>query len=229
VGSVLSLVTDIHHRRLASCAHEAAHAVVFSLGGFVCTSIAVAEPGESLGLPDGSKAAGYCEMPLSLNEHFSKLEWNGTEYRPTFDAVLWKALWSKHDANKARTTFRAIMVGHLAGPVASAIFNGDSRIGYPIGDGLDFSRAVGFAKFLPYGHQEEIENAWEVTRLTLANPKVWSLILCLASTLSEAGQLRGNNLVRFLPSTKAPWPPAPKSSYYRYCELADFEPSNLAN
>lgn len=200
--------------------HEAAHAVVFAFGGFDIGEIELFTNPEASGM-----TAHYL---LASNKYAGAIEWSTikNEYVPTFAGQLWQSCWSKEEAAKERRKFRALIVGMLAGPVASAVARGDGAIWFPKGYATDQAMACGLSKYLPrHSNGEEIANAWKVASLILGNPAVWAMVRELADAISRRGKIEAKDVLDYLPFQKIFGHLRPVPRHFRVCRIGNICPT----
>ena len=208
--------------RWVACVHEAAHAVIASLGGVEVYEIAVGsvESGECDGdYGDQDKSvghpgrAGYCKMSdMRLADGFSW--WDSHECLYQVDRREFSRFMRDNFSRKMRDAFRrqlrAQVCLYLAGPIAEEILWCPDEPGeVPLepadmqNPNDDFNQAMGIAELLS-GRME----GWRLMDLTeakLREEAVWQSVLTLAQLLSEEGFLDDEIP---LPNELGPdWPP----------------------
>ena len=208
--------------RWVACVHEAAHAVIASLGGVDVYEIAVGsvasdecdgdygDQDKSVGHPG---RAGYCKMSnMRLADSFSW--WDSHESLYQVDRREFSRFMRDNFSRKMRDAFRrelrAQVCLYLAGPIAEEIlWNPDEPGVVPLdpadmqNPNDDFNQAMRTAELLS-GRME----GWRLMDLTeakLREEAVWQSVLSLAQLLSEKGFLDEEIP---LPNALGPdWPP----------------------
>ena len=208
--------------RWVACVHEAAHAVIASLGGVDVYEIAVgsAASGECDGdYGDQDKSvghpgrAGYCKISnMRLGDGFSWWDSHESLYqvdRREFSRFM-RDNFSRKMRDAIRRELRAQVCLYLAGPIAEEIlWNPDEPGVVPLdpadmqNPNDDFNQAMRTAELLS-GRME----GWRLMDLTeakLREEAVWQSVLSLAQLLSEKGFLDDEIP---LPNELGPdWPP----------------------
>ena len=209
-------------QRWVACVHEAAHAVIASLGGAGVYEIAVASVGSDQWDGDYDEydksvshlvRAGYCKTSgVGLEVGFSRWDSNENLYRVRrheFSRFM-RDSYPRKLRDEFRRQLRAQVCSLLAGPIAEQI------LWYPDDPGSvpldpadiqspndDFNKAMRTAELLS-GRRE----GWRLMDLTeakLREEAVWQSVLNLAQLLSEKGFLDDEIP---LPNPLGPnWPP----------------------
>ncbi len=219
-------------RRREVCIHEAAHAVVYALGGAFVDRVAVAPEHATEWTTLGRKGAvlthlwGVCsasDPPCLLCLEWSVNDGDYTADRKTFTAMIrtiehdlaeLKISRASQFGVEQRRQLRAHVCAIMAGPVADAIHSGkdveDELDWWDIlpnrGDDLTTARAM--TLLLPF--RREYEHAVRVTEDVLRRPEVWDRVLRLAAELERVGDL--DDVQPFLPDRLPEWPPSPRRS-----------------
>ena len=209
--------------RWAVCVHEAAHAVIASLGDKYVNEIAVAPVGSGEWERDyneNDKAlcraarVGYCNTPdAEVNSDF--LWWDG--YQCKYQVKRHKFL--KHVRDHISQWYqehylrelRAQVCMYLAGPISEVILLYPDTPGkVPIeplnmqSPNDDFMRAMGIAELI--SGEMEFWRLMDLTEAKLREDAVWQSVLTLARLLSEKGVLSKYEIP--LPNPLGPnWPP----------------------
>ena len=216
-------VFSAHDRRIV-CVHEAAHAVVASLGGLFVYSVEVAPVGATDWTATGRKgdvisdSLGLCStsdltMPYSL-----ALRWNADESTLEGNRAIvrhYLAMLARPQRAECYRAARAHVCLVLAGPIAEAILDGEEPpywfesecwgTGTP--DDVHIAEAISW--LLPF--RNELDHAIEVT--TAALVEHWDCVIRVADALEHAGKL-GDELGHLLPNQAnwpPSWPPSPRS------------------
>lgn len=216
-------LTRLHRRTV--CVHEAAHAVIYALGGAFVYSVAVAAEGSTGWTTTSRKGRelsellGVCSAADSPAAWF--MRWDETEAAVSVDRVAFRETLRQIDAahrgaaRETRRQLRAHLCALLAGPVAEALHHEPDEapdIGWPGDSGEldDLAKAEAHSWLLyPRG---EFDRLLSVTEETLRRPDVWALVLALADRLEEAGTLEGEALDALLPLPVPDWPPGPRAA-----------------
>jgi len=193
--------------RFTVCIHEAAHAVILSLGGL---KVEVASECVSEWTTTGINGdcidvfGGIC---ISRNTLLvSRLvQWNDEKkmFIPDtnqFYEIMLKV--GKYEVAEHRRMIRAYIVGTLAGIFAKVEFGkGESKIDSPIHD-VEIAKAM--SSFLP--HRDELEELAKETKRVLREPDIWEKILTLARSLELLGVIEARELFSYLPEKRKNWP-----------------------
>jgi hypothetical protein len=224
-GKLMKYVLTKKHR-YEVCIHEAAHAVIYALGGHDVYSIEVA--------------------PVAVEEWVTQDRKGGQRSdlwgicRTSDPGVIWLFHWDKdkagyvcdkqgyidylksiqsqlgpratHIARDSRRRLRAWICGSIAGPMADAIYVGDKtgeiwlEPEYTLGEDLTVAQAM--SRFLPYGN--EYDHLANITESVLREPEIWKMVLTLAGELEQTGCLnsddRAETLQQHLPPCRKNWP-----------------------
>jgi hypothetical protein len=221
-------------RRREVCIHEAAHAVIHSLGGAFVYLLAVApEDATSWEVHDrkGGLNTGLWGI-CSTSDFFTPfIRWDDEhEYRVdgrAYGVYLRDMERQINDLRRAegkrpakiaaeqRRIVRAHICGSMAGPVADAITRGDD-----VEDALDWwgvdtsdrhddlCHAEAMARLLPF--RNEYGHAVRVTEQALRRPDIWAAVMRLADELDRVGRME--DLDPWLPPAEKNWPPSPRGS-----------------
>jgi hypothetical protein len=208
--------------RWRNCVHEAAHAVIASLGGACVYEIAVAPVGfdewegdycKYDSAPSHLRRLGYCRTSrINLEICFSRWDEKECFYRVSrrdFSRYM-RESYSRRWRDEYRRQLRAKVCTLLAGPIAEEILD------YPDEPGLlpyepanmespndDFNKAMRTAELL--SGRGEGWRLMELTEAKLREEAVWQSVLTLARLLSEKGILYDEFP---LPDALGPkWPP----------------------
>lgn len=211
-------------QRWVACVHEAAHAVIASLGGAGVHEIAVASVGS--GQWDGDYdeydksvshlvRAGYCRMSgVGVEICFSRWDSNENLYRVDRRAFS-KFMRDSHPRklrDELRRQLRAQVCSLLAGPISEEI------LWYPDDPGSvpldpadiqspndDFNKAMRTAELL--SGRKEGWRLMDLTEAKLREEAVWDSVLTLARLLAEKGKLSYEEIP--LPDVLGlDWPPS---------------------
>lgn len=209
--------------RWLACVHEAAHAVIASLGGVDVYEIAVGPvaSGECDGdYEDQDKSvshpgrAGYCKIP-NMDMVYSFSWWDSHESLYQVDRRKFSRFMRDNFSRKMRDAIRrelrAQVCLYLAGPIAEEIlWNPDEPGVVPLdpadmqNPNDDFNQAMRTAELLS-GRME----GWRLMDLTeakLREEAVWDSVLTLARLLSDKGKFSYEEIP--LPDALGPdWPP----------------------
>lgn len=195
------------------CIHEAAHAVVFALGGSSIYRLVVAPVGAADWVVEGRKGGlltdlwGACstsDAPLCWLLH-----WNDQEACYEADkagmADLVRAV--PGFAQPLRRSIRAHICGVLAGPIAEAIIDGEGtdHLWESFTAGEDVAIALGYARFLPW--RREYDYLMDETEKVLRRPDVWGAVIRLADVLEKQGDME--DFPGLLPTEAQCWPASP--------------------
>ena len=208
-------------QRRVTCVHEAAHAVMFALGGVSVYRVAVAPVGSTDWTVQGRKGGTYsdlrgvCQASDSGAEMF--LHYTPDEYgadRAGFRkylALVGEAMRGRvRPEAMRRETYRRIrahVCATLAGNAAEDLLQGEDP--WPRehdcgGRPDDAAIAEMLAWLLPY--RREVDRLHDLTAETLRRPEVWARVLALADELDAAGDLDDDRLDRHLPQPLRNWP-----------------------
>ena len=209
--------------RWVACVHEAAHAVIASLGGAGVYEIAVAPVGS--GEWDGDYdendksvshlvREGYCRTSgVGMEIGFSR--WDSDENLYRVDQQGFSRHLREHFSRRARDEFRrqlrAQVCTQLAGPIAEEIlWNPDEPGVVPLDPAEmespndDFNKAMRTAELL--SGRKEGWRLMDLTEAKLREEAVWESVLTVARLLSEKGKLSYDEIP--LPDALgSKWPP----------------------
>ena len=208
--------------RWVACVHEAAHAVIASLGGAGVYEIAVASVGS--GAWDGDYdeyeksvshlvRRGYCQTSnVGVEIGFSRWDSEENLYRvrrPEFSRHL-REHFSRRARDEFRRQLRAQVCTQLAGPIAEEI------LWYPDEPGVvpldpaemespndDFNKAMRTAELL--SGRKEGWRLMDLTEAKLREEAVWESVLTVARLLSEKGVL--DDEIPLPDALGSKWPP----------------------
>lgn len=206
------------HRSI-TCRHEAAHAVIFSLGGYCIYKVEVAPEGASewnTTRKDNSiidNLSGYCSFYYNpkILEFVSKLT-PPDDQNQTFICDT-KSFGEKMlEVGKAKEaeylrTIRAYIVAALAGPVAEKIYVNDEKYTQNLRWPSDIHKAEALCKYLP--NPSEREDLFHETVRVLREPAIWEKVENLAVNLEQSGEIEGCKLRSYLPEQRKNWPHYP--------------------
>lgn len=209
------------HRRTV-CVHEAAHAVVFALGGLELYRVAVA--------PEGAKSwqsksrKGYAQTDLwgvcevhATHPAAIFMQWDGWEDLVVVDRKGFRQYLGMLEARRkgirreAWREVRARLCATLAGPISEQLINHvEPEIDYEGQPGVldDAKHAMAADCLLPWRNEFEAMHALTVE--TLRRPEVWALVILLAEELGRRGEVL-DDIEQYLPAPVANWPPSPKA------------------
>lgn len=210
-------------RRREVCVHEAAHAVMNALGGAFVYRVAVAPEGATDWTTKSRHGAemtdlwGVCSP--SDSPAFLYVRWDAAEGCFAADRPGWRDFLRMVETHQAgasrelRRQLRAHLVGCLAGPAASQLFEQPNEEPYleegEWGIGDDIAKARAYSWLLPW--RNEFEHLAALTVATLRRPDVWALVLRVADALEVAGELE-EELDGLLPDSVTGWPHGPRSA-----------------
>lgn len=208
------------------CVHEAAHAVIYALGGATIYRVAVA--------PEGSESWSYQARKGPLSQDIWGIcetsdlgpavgmwcKWdepNGGYLadRNGFNALIARAQAAgmRHAAAAQRRELRAHVCGMLAGPIGECILTKADFDIWALEECFCYERnhditlAVGLSRLLPW--RNELFHLIDVTEAALRTPAIWARVLALADELERAGAL--DDVGQFLPDQAKTWPPSWRS------------------
>jgi hypothetical protein len=193
-------------RRL-TCVHESAHAVIYALGGFGITQVAVAPEGAAAWTVELRKGEvltdlwGVCEK---FEDH--PAEWFRTR-NGGFDRKQFRACLKPFPGAYRRRVWRMIrahLCAVVAGELAEHIYRGQTPEFDFDGDGDSLTAMADEGLLL--GH-DNLENMVELTIRKLQTPQVWKRIVELADALEMSGRI-AEGIEAFLPVPEPSWPPA---------------------
>lgn len=196
--------------RFSVCVHEAAHAVILSLGGFYLHKVEVAPEGVSEWTTTGINGdcidvfGGICiSHNTLLVSHL--VQWDDEKKMFIPDTNRFSKImlnFGKYEVAEERRKIRAYIVGTLAGIVAEVVFGkGERKIDSPNHD-VEIAKAM--SCFLP--RPDESEYLANETERVLREPEIWEKVLCLARALELSGALEDHELRSFLPKKRKNWP-----------------------
>lgn len=205
--------------RLATCYHEAGHAVAFALGGVSVERIAVAPLGATEWRVDSrvgrscSDVWGLCVkaelvLPRSFLRwlmHEGALHADGRDYSPLLRTASGREMIAGFP-DELQRSIRAQIVGLLAGPLAEGRWR--SLADKPLNDieQIDFAKAADLCALLPGA--DAYADALTTATLCLQERTVWQSIEVLATRLAEQGLLSAP-FGDHLPVARLHWPPGP--------------------
>ncbi len=216
-------------RRWEVCVHEAAHAVIHSLGGAWAYQIAVAPTGVSSWTFTGRKGStstdlwgAYqgADLPLGV---FACIEWDGAYFEADKNAYRRYVARDVADARSARQArlireehhrqLRAYIANLFAGPLTAQILDGEHfRPGLQPHDCSpddDVQKAWGLACLLPGAQGVELEHIETQTMAALQRADVWGAVQDLARQLEHDGVV--DDFDGFLLEPVTGWPFSPRS------------------
>lgn len=229
IASIARPVLTVERRREV-CIHEAAHAVVYALGGSFVDRVAVAPAGVTEWITVGRKGAvltdlwGVCsasDPPCLYCIQWCEEDGDYIADRGRFTNMIrtseralveQKAPRGSRYGVELRRQLRAHICASMAGPAADAIHAGEDVElaldwwGVELDPGEDLTRAMGMTRLLPFRH--EYDHAVRVTEEVLRRPEVWDHVLRLADELERVGDLE--DVHSFLPDRLPAWPPSPR-------------------
>jgi hypothetical protein len=209
-------------RRREVCIHEAAHAVIYRLGGAFVYRVAVAPEGCSEWVTEGRKGAtltnlwGVCSTSDPPTFALLSMKWDESLGDYHCDRQGFARISRQIEATADRPGFafelrrqvRAFVCGLLAGPLADSILEGadDPWLEPEWGDGPgeDRTLACAFARLLPFNR--EYDHLAQVTIEALRRPDIWQKVITLADELERVGDIE--DVDPFLPEWDRSWPPA---------------------
>jgi len=213
-GKTMYKLTKEHRYRV--CIHEAAHAVIFAIGGAFIEKLVVAPEGATsltCTTPRGSEMRdlwGVCS-PCGLFQAGHFIQWSDDKgcFIPEQE---WRAMLRMRGsewASAVKRDVRASVCGILAGPIADEIQDGEPDGIHgpawlePIGiDRNDCDKAHGLAKLLVW--REAFDSLAALTEQTLRRPDVWTMVVNLARELERLGDME--DFKGFLPGAVDGWP-----------------------
>ena len=210
-------------RRRETCVHEAAHALVYALGGAYVYRVAVAPAGSTDWIVEARKGGtvqgllGVCRasgpglaalfLRWSPASEFEGAEWGAD--RRGFLTLLRSNFPARARAETMRIV-RAHVAACLAGPLAAKLHNGEEP-GWVEPDPFakcpdDACMAEMLASLLPRRCADELDNIEAQTLTMLRRPELWSGVQRLAEALDRHGELQGDALEALLPASLTGWP-----------------------
>lgn len=210
-------------RRRAVCIHEAAHAVIYRLGGAFVHQVAVAPEGAGKWTHEGRKGGildnlwGVCSIsdPPFLLRQFVRWNEDSGEYdcdRRGFSSaarIFESETGLRRFAAETRRQVRSCVCGLLAGPIAEQFFEGDDdpwlEPDFADGPGNDLMLADAYARVLP--GVREYDHLCNTTSEALRRPDIWQKVISLADELERVGEIE--DVDPFLPEWDRSWPPPP--------------------
>jgi len=205
--------------RDTTCIHEAAHAVLFALGGIAVYRLAVAPLG-AVAWRTGSRNGRFCSGLWGLCEKADLilprpfLRWLMHEGGLRADALGYESLLQQPEGRAQAAGFapilqqqiRAQMLGLLAGSLAEQLHQGQSPQLQAADDRHEIAKAQDLAWLLT--GPAEFAHAAEQAEKKLREPTIWAQVATLAEALAAAGEL-SSGLRTYLPNPLPDWPPAP--------------------
>ena len=207
-------------QRRVTCVHEAAHAVVYALGGASVYRVAVAPVGSTDWTVQGRKGGtlrnlvGVCRASdlglANMYLHYTPGEYGADRAGFRRDLAQMSGVYEAMRRETYRQ-IRAHVCAVLAGNAAEDILRGEDP--YPhetdcYGDRPDDAAiAEMLAWLLP--RRRELDRLHELTVETLRQPDVWARVLALADELEAAGDLDDDRLDQHLPPPLRNWPSSP--------------------
>lgn len=200
--------------RRKTCVHEAAHAIIFALGGQRPIRVAVAPVGardwpylNSYGVQQDD-LFGACATAFDCPVSAWMMPWDEMAGSYIFNKLAAKKMLvsrSKKDKAQFRTEILAWIVGYMAGRVAEYIYCADSDIlNADCEEGEDLTLAEGLSQALSYINEYSFLMAF--TERTLKEPDVWAAVIKLADALEIAGVIECEYLKPYLPEPRKNWP-----------------------
>ena len=202
--------------RYKVCVHEAAHAVIFALGGLFIERLEVAPEG-CINFSTVSRRGltttdlwGHC-TPIHMLNLFEFVHWNENSDCYIADKAGWKEmlkLKSRELVSIAKHAVRVLICGYLAGPIADEIQEGEALDHGPAWleptgqERHDLDKAYGLSQLSVW--RNEYGALAALTEQTLRRPNVWAMVVKLACELERVGDMR--NFDGFLPDAVAGWP-----------------------
>lgn len=201
--------------RRITCFHEAAHAVVFAIGGAIVDSVEVAPLGATNWETNAENGAAISDLwgvcrggdrgDAGMFIHWS----DDAGYQ--VDVRGHRAWRRKHDNQRQRSVIyrhlRRYICGVLAGPVSELIYNGFSMEGIlidacedSIDPAYDLTIATAHSRLLPF--RNEFDNLASATVRLLSEPETWQRVSRLAEYLEAAGEIEGEKLQSYLPDAR---------------------------
>ena len=217
-------------RRRAVCVHEAAHAVIYALGGAWVYRVAVAPEGSAEWRTAGRKGAeladllGVCcpsDSPATMFIRWDAEECAATADRRRFAELL--AMMEEHCRGYKREQWRQVrahVCAMLAGPAAEQLHERPDEEPYlwegDCGEFDDITKAEAHCWLLPW--RGEFAHLAALTIETLRRPDVWALVLAVADRLEAVVDLE-EELMPLLPTAAPDWPPSPRAKVRRPAEV----------
>jgi len=216
-------VFSAHDRRI-TCVHEAAHAVVASLGGLFVYSVEAAPVGATDWTTTGRKGGvvsdvwGLCSTSDLAAPYSLALRWNADESTLEVNRAIvhqYLAILARPYRAECYRAARAYVCMALAGPIAESILAGEDPPYWPeseaywIGSPDDVHVAESVARLLPF--RNELDHAIEVTTAELVEH--WDRVIRVADALEQAGKLEDEleHLLTYPAKRPPTWPPSPRS------------------
>lgn len=215
-------------KRQEICVHEAAHAIIYALGGSVVHSLNVAPVGATddydlFGF-EGEIITDYWSSCTATFEPIPSAYWRwnykSNEYVTDTQGfrryVASGAAEGLIDPGTYYRDIRAHMCALVAGRVADLIYAGWNNespyhwlepYNYHYGD--DIYKAETLTYLLPW--HNELQHAITVTEQALRKPEIWQAVLKLADRLYKEGSLD----FMVLPENWKNWPPTPMNKNYK--------------
>lgn len=205
--------------RRGVCIHEAAHAVLYALGGAWVYRVAVAPEGATdwstisrkgaamydlWGMCSASDSPGW--MFIRWDDDMGELNADRTQFGAMLAAMALHRPASKPEMYRQ---IRAHVVASLAGPAAEQLHNGVAEPYLSEGDWTpedDITKAQAQAWLLP--GRAEFDRLAVLAVETLRRADVWACVLRLADELQRVGDMEDEALLPFLPAGVPSWPPS---------------------
>lgn len=208
------------------CFHEAAHAVMYAVGGATVYRLAVAPVGATDWHIERRKGGGLMRdlwgvcQASDIGPHVKMhMQWDEADEKYLTNRKALMNLLKMVDAQmpnyKADITrqIRANMCAILAGPIASQIYDDNEVDIYSEDcrhvDGGDVAVAEALSNFLTRQPTVELNHAAALTEQLLRQPEIWALVTGLATELETVGDIKEDGIFDLLPEPRKDWPPAP--------------------
>lgn len=203
--------------RYGMCIHEAAHAVIFSLGGAFIYRLAVAPEGCTDWVTQGRKGGvltdlwGICSPSDTSSLFF--LKWDDEKECYRADKAGFEKAYGQTNKKvlpQSRREIRAHICARLAGPIADEIHEGQDEgiyVEVETGRSHDSASAYGLSLLLPW--RNEYDSLTTVTEQALRRPDVWAMVIRLARELERVGDME--EFDGFLPDAVEGWPSSPRA------------------
>lgn len=205
--------------------HEAAHAVIHALGGSFVYGVQVAPEGASSWTTTGRKGHQISDVwgvcCVSDCPAWIALSWDEDSGHFIASRETWRVLigaFANHPdgvhgasrmARSARRRLRAWVCGTLAGPIAEALYFGETPwIEAQPWVNDDAAIAEACCWLLPF--RSELDHLIAATQTVLHQDEVKSRIQRLAVVLEEQGSLDDVALSDYLPPARREWPSSPR-------------------
>lgn len=214
-----------HEERRLVCVHEAAHAVVFALGGVHVYSLQVAPVGAADWVAVGRKGSliedawGLCSTSDPPAQHCMLRSEDGgacVDRALLAESIeLFRGRCGDRGVREFRRSVRAHICGILAGPIAEDLAYGEEPNLWPEDEmtaHADVAVAGAMSAMLP-GWMRAYWRMVDETRRVLESPDVWERVQRVAGELERVGMIEyGPFLADALPPRRAGWPRARPSS-----------------